>query len=70
MTNIQFQRGAVDAGGAVSSAWEMVKLKYGMYLGVALITLVLTGCIPCINLFLIGPVMGGIAYLVLRDMRG
>jgi uncharacterized membrane protein len=70
MTNIQFQRGAVDAGGAVTTAWEMVKRRYGMYLGVAAMTMVLTGCIPCLNLFLIGPVMGGIAYLVLRDLRG
>ena len=54
----------------MSSAWELVKLKYGMYLGIAMLTLVLTGCIPCLNLFLIGPVMGGIAFVVLRDMRG
>lgn len=66
----QFQPGGIDAGSAVSSAWEMVKLKYGMYLGVSLITLVLTGCIPCLNLFLIGPILGGIAFLVLRDQRG
>ena len=70
MYDNQFQRSAIDAGGAMSSAWEMVKFKYGMYLGVAILTMVLTGCIPCVNIFIMGPLMGGIAFLVLRDMRG
>ena len=70
MTNIQFQSGAIDAGGCVSNAWEMLKAKYGVYLGISLIAFVLTGCIPCLNLFLLGPVVGGVYYVVLRDMRG
>ena len=70
MTNLDFQRSAVDASGAISGAWEMLKTKYGMYLGIAVIAIILTGCIPCINLFIMGPIMGGIAYVVMRDMRG
>src|SRR5690348_4596735 len=70
MTNIEFQRGAIDAGGCISSAWDMLKNNYGLYLGIALIAMILTGCIPCFNVFLIGPVMGGVAYVVLRHMRG
>ncbi|MGB7202705.1 MAG: hypothetical protein WBD16_10590 [Pyrinomonadaceae bacterium] len=70
MTNIQFQSGAIDAGGCISNAWEMLKANYGIYLGISLIAMILTGCIPCINLFLIGPIAGGIYYVVLRDMRG
>ena len=66
MTNIQFQRGAVDASGAISNAWELIKANYGMFLGVAVVAMVLTGCIPCLNLFLIGPVMGGVYYFALR----
>lgn len=70
MTNIQFQSGGIDAGGCVSNAWEMLKANYGIYLGISLLAMILTGCIPCLNLFLIGPVVGGIYYVVLRDMRG
>lgn len=66
---IEFQRGAIDASGAVSQAWEQVKANYGTYLGVTLLTLVMTGCIPCFNLFLLGPVLGGVFYLALRDQR-
>jgi len=69
MTNLEFQRGAIDAGGCISTAWEMLKSNYGLYLGIAIIALIMTGCIPCLNLFLVGPIMGGIAYVVLRDMR-
>ncbi len=70
MTNIEFQRGAIDAGGCVSNAWEMVKQNYGMYLGISLIAMILAGCIPCVSLFLVGPVMGGVYFVYLRQMRG
>lgn len=70
MTNIQYLSGAVSAGECVSNAWETLKAKYGMYIGISLIAMLLTGCIPCLNIFLLGPIMGGIYYVVLRDMRG
>ncbi len=70
MTNLQFIPGAIDAGDCVSNAWNMLKNNYGMYLGIAIIAMILTGCIPCLNVFIIGPVMGGVYYVVLRDMRG
>jgi uncharacterized membrane protein len=69
MTNIPFQSGAIDAGACVSNAWEQVKSNYGLYLGVALVAMLITGCVPCFNLFLIGPILGGVFYLALRDMR-
>lgn len=70
MTNIQFYRGAINAGDCIGNAWEQIKRNYGLYLGVSLIAYILTGCIPCLNVFLIGPVVGGIFYVALRDMRG
>lgn len=70
MTNIQFVPGAISAGECISNAWETLKLNYGMYLGISLIAIILTGCIPCVNIFIMGPVMGGVYYVVLRDMRG
>ena len=70
MTNIQFQRGAVDAGGCFGNAWNLVTNKFWMYIGVGIITLILIGLIPIANIFLIGPALGGFYYLALRDMRG
>lgn len=69
MTNIQFQSSAIDAGGCIGNAWELVKRNLGMYIGIGLITLILIGCIPIVNFFLMGPVLGGFCYVVLRDMR-
>ena len=69
MTNIEFQRGAIDAGGCISNAWELVKRNFGLYIGAGLITLILISCIPIVNFFLLGPAMGGFAYIVLKDMR-
>ena len=70
MTNIQFQSGAINAGDCVSNAWNLVKQNFGMYLGISLIAMILAGCIPCISLFLVGPILGGVFYVVLREMRG
>ena len=70
MTNIEFYRGAINAGDCIGNAWEQIKRNYGMYLGISLIAYILTSCIPCLNVFVIGPVIGGIYYVALRDMRG
>jgi len=70
MTNLQYNSSAIDAGGCVSNAWNLVKQNYGMYLGITLIAVILAGCIPCVSLFLVGPIMGGVFFVVLREMRG
>lgn len=70
MTNIQFERGAVAPTECIGNAWTLVSAKFGMYVGMGIITLIMIGCIPILNLFLFGPIMGGFAYVVLRDMRG
>jgi uncharacterized membrane protein len=70
MTNIQYLRGAIDAGGCVSNGWELVKSNYGLYLGVAIVAMILAGCIPCVSLFLVGPILGGVYYFVLKHMSG
>jgi hypothetical protein len=69
MNNIQFLRGAIDAGACVSQAWELVKRNPGLYVGVGIVTIIFISCIPFVNFFLMGPMMGGFAYLVLRDLR-
>jgi uncharacterized membrane protein len=40
-----------------------------MYIGIGFLTLIMIGCIPIVNIFLMGPVLGGFYYVVLRDMR-
>lgn len=61
--------GAISPGDCIGNAWELVKRNLGLYIGMGLITLILIGCIPIINFFLIGPVLAGFYYVVLRDMR-
>lgn len=70
MTNPQFYKSAIDATGCVSNAWNLIKPNYGMFLGISVLTYVLIACIPCLNVFLMGPVMGGFYYTSLRAMRG
>ncbi|MEQ1605991.1 MAG: hypothetical protein ABL999_14090 [Pyrinomonadaceae bacterium] len=69
MTNIHFERGAIDAGGCISNGWELVKRNLGLYVGAGLVAMIMLSCIPIVNFFLLGPVMGGFAYIVLKDMR-
>jgi Predicted integral membrane protein len=70
MTNIQYFKGAIDATGCISNAWNLIKPNYGMYLGIAVLAWIMVTCIPCVNFFIMGPVMGGVYYVLLRDMRG
>ncbi len=70
MTNIQHQSGAINAGDCVSNGWALVTGKFGLYIGVGFVTLLLIGCIPVVGTLLFGPVLGGFYYIVLRDMRG
>ncbi len=69
MNNVQFLSGAIDAGGCVSNAWTLVTRRFGLYVGVGFVTLLLIGCVPFVGAVLFGPVLGGFYYLVLRDMR-
>ncbi len=66
----QFIRSAIDAGDCVSNAWSLIKPNYWLFFGISLVTYLLIACIPCLNVFLMGPVMGGFYYTALRAMRG
>ena len=68
--NPQFYKGVIDASGCISNAWNLIKPNYGLYLGISLLALVAISCIPCVNVFIMGPVMGGVYYVALRAMRG
>jgi uncharacterized membrane protein len=70
MTNLQYESGVVDAGGCISNAWEMIKQRYWMYVGISFLAFIITSYLYCISWFVIGPIMGGVFLVALRDMRG
>lgn len=70
MTNVQFFRGAIDSTGCITNAWNMLKLNYWLYFGATLIVVAVYYCVPCINIFILGPLSAGIYYTALKDMRG
>ncbi|MEO6333710.1 MAG: hypothetical protein ABIO91_01885 [Pyrinomonadaceae bacterium] len=69
MNNVQYVSGAINPGDCVSGAWSLVTRRFGLYIGVGLVTLILIACIPFVGSILFGPVIGGFYYLVLRDAR-
>lgn len=78
MNNMQFQRGAIDAGSCVSNGWEMLKTNYWVFFGMtALFVLggIIAGCIPLVGgiafqIFLAPPLTIGIFYALFRQMDG
>ena len=68
MNNIEFGRGTLDGSECVSTAWELIKRRYGLYLGVTLLTMVLATWLSCISWVLLGPIWAGIYYIVTRDL--
>jgi hypothetical protein len=69
MKNVQYVSGAISPGDCVGGAWNLVTRQFWLYIGVGLLTLILIGCIPFVGSILMGPVLGGFYFLVLRDMR-
>lgn len=69
MDNIQYRRGAIDAGDCIGGAWTLVSRRFWLYIGIGLVSMLLVGCVPVVGSFLFGPVFGGFFYVVLRDMR-
>lgn len=69
MTNIRFGYGEMDGGECISIAWELIKKRYGLYLGVTLLTAIIGTWLYCISWVLIGPIMAGLYYIVSRDLN-
>src|SRR5215204_1790048 len=69
MNNIQYVGGAINPGDCIGGAWNLVTRRFWLYIGLGLVTMLLISCVPLVNFFLLGPVLGGFYYLVLRDMR-
>jgi uncharacterized membrane protein len=70
MMNADFQRGAVRSSECVSNAWEMIKLRYWMYVGIAFLAFIFSSYFYCISWAILGPTLAGVYFVALRDMRG
>ncbi|MDQ3130312.1 MAG: hypothetical protein M3Q99_06075, partial [Acidobacteriota bacterium] len=68
--NIQFNSSAVNAGDCISDAWALIQPNYWLFLGITLVALILGGCIPCVSIFLAGPISVGIYFALFTQMRG
>ena len=76
MSNIQFQRGAIDAGACISGGWELIKANYWMFFGMTTLLVVgsiVISCIPLVGgilyqIVLAPPLTVGIYYALFREM--
>jgi hypothetical protein len=65
---IQFGRGVLNGSECVSTAWELLKRHYGLYLGVCLLAMVLSSWLYCISWAIYGPLYAGLYLIVSRDL--
>jgi hypothetical protein len=70
MIQTEFYRGAISPGDCVSNGWNLVSQNFGLFLGISILGMILAGCIPCVSLFISGPIVAGIYYVFLRQMNG
>jgi uncharacterized membrane protein len=76
MNEPQFYKGAIDATGSISNAWNLIKDNYWLYFAIALVASLIVGAVGYIPIaggvvsaLLAPPVMGGVYYIALRAMR-
>jgi len=67
MADVPYVKGAIEAGDCIGRAWGLVSRRFGMYIGLGLVTMLMIGCIPVLSWVLFGPTIGGFCYIVLRD---
>lgn len=75
--NIQFQSGAVDAGGSISGGWELIKSNYWVFFGMTTLFVVgsiVISCVPLVGgilfqILLAPPLTVGIYYALFRQME-
>lgn len=70
MAYINFNRGAISPTQCISGGWDLIKGDFGLYLGISLVAMLIVGCIPCLNIFLAGPIMAGVFVCLLTRMNG
>lgn len=71
-SEIEFQRGAVRPMDCVSEGWALYTQNFGTFLVIGLLAILLAGCLGIIAIgwFIYGPIMVGVFYAYLRQIRG
>jgi uncharacterized membrane protein len=67
--NIEFDRGAIRPSECISEGWESIKANYWLYFGISVIATIILACVPCVNIFIAGPIMAGVYYCYFRNLR-
>lgn len=62
------QRGVVRPLACLSEGWQLIRHRYWLYLGICFVGVLLAGALPMA--ILVGPMMCGIHYCLLREERG
>lgn len=65
---IRFGHGVLDGSECVSTAWELLKRRYGLYLGACLLTMVLSSWLYCASWIIYGPLFAGLYLIVTKDL--
>lgn len=67
---MEYYSGAISAGDCISNAWELIKKNYGLYFGVSVLATIILACVPCVNIFIAGPIMCGVYFVYLKGIGG
>ena len=70
MTNVDYNRGAVNAIDALSKGWNLFAGNALLYIGMCVLFVLASCILIVINWFISGPILLGIYYVLLRQMRG
>lgn len=70
LQNIEFERGNIRPSECISEGWNLIRDRYGLFLGISLLAMVIGACVPCVSIFLVGPVTVGVFYCFFRQIRG
>jgi len=68
--SIEFNRSAVRPRQCISEGWNLIKPDYWLFFGIMITGFLITNCIPCTNIFLMGPIEVGIFHALFAKMRG
>ncbi len=68
--NTEFNSGAINATDCISEGWNLFSANAGMYIGFCLLFVCMSCILIVINWFLSGPILAGVYYVYLRQIRG
>jgi hypothetical protein len=68
--DIKFNSGAISAGECISVTWNSISNNYWLFFGMSILAWLITACIPCLNVFMFGPIMVGLYFAFLKQLRG